>query len=45
MIALVFGVTAAASFATSRLNVTGSMSTKIGVAPTREIAPTVAKNV
>ena len=45
MIALVFGVIAASSFAGSRLKVTGSMSTNVGWAPTREMAPTVAKNV
>ena len=44
MIAFVRGVIAAAACAGSMLNVTGSMSTSTGRAPTRTIAPAVAKN-
>ena len=45
MIARVRGVIFSSIFAGSMLNVAGSMSTKTGVAPTRAIAPTVAKKV
>ena len=45
MIALVRGVIAASTAAGSRLNVSGSMSAKTGVAPTRWIELAVAKNV
>ncbi len=45
MIALVRGVIFAAMPAGSMLNVTGSISTNTGMAPTRTMAPTVAKNV
>ena len=41
----VFGVSALSSFAGSRLNVSGSMSTKTGRAPRRATAPADAKNV
>ena len=44
MIAFVRGVIAAAACAGSMLKVAGSMSTSTGVAPTRTIAPAVAKN-
>ena len=44
MIALVRAVIAARTAAGSMLNVTGSMSTSTGVAPTRDDAPAVAKN-
>ena len=44
MMALVRGVIAARVCAGSMLNVAGSMSTSTGVAPTRTIAPAVAKN-
>ena len=45
MIAFVFGVIARASFTGSMLKVAGSMSTKTGRAPSRAMAPAVAKNV
>ncbi len=45
MIAFVRSVTRAATSSGSRLSVTGSMSAKTGVAPTRAIASGVAKNV
>ena len=44
MIARVRGVIAASTAAGSRLQVTGSMSTSTGVAPTRTMHPAVAKN-
>jgi len=44
MIARVRGEIARATAAESRLNVTGSMSTNTGVAPTRCTDPAVAKN-
>ena len=45
MIAFVFGVIFFSISAGSILNVTGSISAKTGFAPTRTIAPTVAKTV
>jgi hypothetical protein len=45
MTALVRGVIAASSRAGSRQHVSGSMSTKTGVAPTKAIASVSAKNV
>ena len=45
MTALVFGVTAASTRLGSRLYVRGSMSTKTGRAPSRQMAPPVAKKV
>ena len=45
MTALVRGVTFASIWLGSMLNVSGSMSAKTGVAPTRQTAPAVAKNV
>ena len=44
MMARVRDVTARRTAAGSMLKVTGSMSTKTGVAPTRAIDPAVAKN-
>jgi hypothetical protein len=44
MIALVRGVMAASIREGSRLYVSGSMSTKTGVAPVRQTEPAVAKN-
>ena len=41
----VLGVIALSSFDGSRLNVSGSMSTKTGRAPRRATAPAVEKNV
>ena len=45
MIAFVLGVIALSSFEASRLNVSGSISTKTGFAPTIPIASVVATNV
>ena len=45
MMALVRDVTACSIRFGSILNVTGSMSTKTGLAPTRAMAPAVAKKV
>ena len=45
IIAFVRAVTAASSLEPSLLNVTGSISTNTALAPTRAMAPTVAKNV
>ena len=44
MIARVFGVIATSIRAGSMLYETGSMSTKTGLAPVRQMAPAVAKN-
>src|ERR1700743_348422 len=45
MMALVLGVILASIWRTSKLYVTGSISTNTGFAPTRAIDPAVAKNV
>ena len=45
MMARVLSVTAAAILDASMLNVSGSMSTKTGLAPVRQMLPAVAKKV